>query len=388
MTTFIHQPHDKLFKLSMGEIIVAREFFVANLPSSFLAKMNLDTLKLEKNSFIDELYKATEADVLYSVKTEDSLCYLYLLCEHQSKIDKLMSFRLMVYVFRVMEMHLKQYPDAALPLVYPIVIYSGEKPWDAPLEIYSLFDHEEMAREYLFKPYQLLDIHRVNDDELLKQQLWGVVAFALKKRQTQDVVNFFKELFDSLKNLCIAYPNSKIPEIVVEYTMNMRGEEEIEQFKQIAQRYLSSNTGELLMGTIADVYRRQAKEEVWQQASDKGRFEGRLKGILEGIVEGRFQGLLEGRAEGRVEGRVEGRAEGRVEGRLEGRLEGNHEGQVKVFIQILKARFETIPSIYTKHIETANEETLLGWTLNIFNAQTLDEVFKIHELTTGNYSGV
>ena len=72
MSRHIHQASDKLFKLSMAKLPVAIDFFKANLPKELLAKTDLKSLKLEKQSFIDAAYKATEADVVYSVTYRQS----------------------------------------------------------------------------------------------------------------------------------------------------------------------------------------------------------------------------------------------------------------------------------------------------------------------------
>ncbi len=93
---------------------VARELFNEHLPSEIKELVDFDRISCEKNTFIDPDFKATEADVLYKanlVKSE-KIAYLYLLCEHQSDVDKTMPFRLMVYMVRILEMHLRQYPDS------------------------------------------------------------------------------------------------------------------------------------------------------------------------------------------------------------------------------------------------------------------------------------
>lgn len=48
----IHKPQDKLFKLAMEEIVVAKEFFSAHLPENVLERIDLTTLEFENNSFI------------------------------------------------------------------------------------------------------------------------------------------------------------------------------------------------------------------------------------------------------------------------------------------------------------------------------------------------
>jgi predicted transposase/invertase (TIGR01784 family) len=106
--------------------------------------------------------------VLIGVK---ETAYLYILCEHQSEIDKDIAFRLLVYVIRIIELHRKQNPGGSLPLVYPLVIYSGEKVWNSPTNIFELFGKEkDLAEQIFFKLFQLIDIVRLNDEEL-KQRL-------------------------------------------------------------------------------------------------------------------------------------------------------------------------------------------------------------------------
>jgi len=121
----IHQAHDKFVKLSLGEPRVALEFFTEHLPASFLKAIDLTTLQLQKQTFIDEHFKNSEADIIYSVQAAQETAYLFLLCEHQSTIDPWIAFRLWVYRIRLMEFYHKQHPKQPLSLVYPLLIYTS-----------------------------------------------------------------------------------------------------------------------------------------------------------------------------------------------------------------------------------------------------------------------
>lgn len=68
MQKVLHQPFDKLFKLTMKNLDVAREFLAAHLPPTLLKQIDLKTLALEPQSFIDDSYKSVEADLVFSVK--------------------------------------------------------------------------------------------------------------------------------------------------------------------------------------------------------------------------------------------------------------------------------------------------------------------------------
>ncbi len=200
VTTLIHQPHDKLFKQAMADSRVAHEFFQSHLPAHILDKVDLSTLKLEKESFIDDNYKSSEVDVLYSVNVENRPAYFYLLCEHQSAIDPHMSLRLFRYMLNILDRHREKIKKGSLPLIYPIVIYTGDKAWDSPRSLFELFGEQALlAKDILLEPFQLVELQKISDDDL-KKRLWsGLVEFVLKYRKIQDFADYLDTLFPWLR---------------------------------------------------------------------------------------------------------------------------------------------------------------------------------------------
>jgi predicted transposase/invertase (TIGR01784 family) len=327
----IHQSSDKLFKLSMADPEMAKSFFREHLPKNLLQKIDLNNLRLQKQTFIDEAYKSTEADVVYSAQIDKLPVYLYLLCEQQTKVDLNLAFRLLVYIVRIMEEHRKQHPKQPLPLVYPMVVYTGDEPWTAPLDIFPLFgEAEDIARQIFLKPYQLLDVNRIDDDELRRQELFGLVAFVLKYRKTIDFKRFLKRLLPWLHEIEEHFPSSiSLGGIVLKYIIDRSPQGDLELLVQEAQDYLSEElTGEIM--TIA------------QQLEKKG-FE---KGMI--IAQ---------------------------QWKNEGVQEGLQQGEAALLKRLLQRRFGELPFIYTQQIASANTETLLEWGEKVLDAKTLEEIF-------------
>lgn len=123
----IHNPHDYYFRTAMSDIRVAKEFFEYHLPNNILKAADLNSLQLQKSSFIDEHLKASMADVLYSVKLNRRPGYFYIIVEHQRNPDKLMPYRLLRYILRIIDHHLKKKDYLPLPIVVPLVFYNGKK---------------------------------------------------------------------------------------------------------------------------------------------------------------------------------------------------------------------------------------------------------------------
>jgi predicted transposase/invertase (TIGR01784 family) len=320
MVSVIHHPHDKLFRLSLEEPKVAQEFLAAHLPPELLKRINIKQAKLENCSFIDDAYKGTEADIVFTVPMDGATCYIYLLLEHQSEIDPFIAFRLLVYRIRIMERHLKQYPDQPLPLIYSMVIYNGEQPWETPIDLFALFGpHEELAKEWFFKPTQLLDFSNVSDEDIRSRQWSGLIEFALKNRKINDFKAYIDKLIPWIRVLEQTDPAGfYLGKIVIRYVL----------------RDANAQGVEILMERIQDNLSPRLRGEAMTLADELEQI-GRQKGIHQGI----------------------------------------HQGEVALFTRQLKRRFYEVPECYFKYIEQADAETLLLWGEKILDAKTLEEIF-------------
>jgi predicted transposase/invertase (TIGR01784 family) len=321
MVSIIHHPHDKLFRLSMEEPRVAQEFLSAHLPDNLLKMINLRLLKLENHSFIDEAYKETEADIVFSVPLEKTTAYIYLLLEHQSEIDPLIAFRLLIYRVRLMERHLKQYPEQPLPLIYPCVVYNGDQPWDAPVDLFTLFgEHGQLAKEWLVSPARLLDVRSLPDEDLSRRQWSGLMEFALKHRKIIDFKGFLDKFLPWVHTIeRTDAAGFSLGKIVIKYVLNGTDAKGRDLFLEKMRQYLSPQLGAEIM-TIAQEFEQH----------------GQQKGLRLGI----------------------------------------HQGEATMMMRQLTRRFKQVPKSYLQLIEQADAETLLVWGERILEAETLEDIFK------------
>ena len=66
---------------------------------------------------------------------------LYLLFEHQSTDDPLMAFRLLRYMVRIWDEHLRDHPGATrLPAILPLVLHHSPDGWTSPTDFHALLD--------------------------------------------------------------------------------------------------------------------------------------------------------------------------------------------------------------------------------------------------------
>ncbi len=104
----VANPHDRFFKEVFSRKNTAVDFLANHLPSEVLQTLDLGTMEIRKDSFIDEELRESFSDLLYEVKLADSRAYIYVLFEHKSFSDRFTAFQLLKYMIRIWELHLRQ----------------------------------------------------------------------------------------------------------------------------------------------------------------------------------------------------------------------------------------------------------------------------------------
>ena len=194
--------HDSFIKQAMSKPKVAREFFEVYLPANIRAKVDLTTLQPQKESFIEKTLGISYVDMLFKVNFGEEEGYLYLLLEQQSQPDRMMALRLHKYMLHICSNHIEKHQGAKyLPLVYPLVFYTGKARYNAPLTIWDLFKEAELAKSFFVEPFKLIELHKIEDDELRKHVWSGTMAFIMKHIFARDILPFLRVIAPLLKEI-------------------------------------------------------------------------------------------------------------------------------------------------------------------------------------------
>ncbi len=174
---------------------LARDFMDIHLPAGLRALCDLNTLKLESGSFVEDDLCPYFSDVLYSLKTrsgDDS--YVHVLIEHQSTLDRHMAFRLLRYVVAAMQHHL----DAGhkkLPLVIPLLFYAGKRsPYPFSTCWLDEFSNPKLAEKIYGGSFPLVDVTVIPDDEIAEHRSMAALTLLQKHIHQRDL----KEVMDRL----------------------------------------------------------------------------------------------------------------------------------------------------------------------------------------------
>lgn len=269
-------PHDQFFRTAMSDKRVAKEFLKAHLPKALSKAVDFDALVLEPRHYVSEVRQAAVVDVLFKTKLDGHESYVFLLLEHQSTPDKLMPFRMLKYMCNIIDEHLRKHKTAKIPLIYPLVVYHGRRPYPFSTAIYDLVDAPKaLVDAYFLKPFQLIDLGQIEDD-VLRQKAWsGVMAFVLKHIFSRDLLPHLKVLMPLLHQL-VGENGREHVEIVLQYVLEQGDIGDKEAFFQLVDERVSHEVGEKIM-SLGKVLR------------EEGKLEGLQEGKLEGLQEGKWQ---------------------------------------------------------------------------------------------------
>ncbi len=261
----ITSPHDHFFRAAMSEQRVAKAFFTQYLPESTRNIVDLNTLQLRKESFIDPQLKLSVTDMLFSANFAGKPGYIYLLTEHRSTANRWQPFTMLRYIIQIMEQHRKETKAKYLPLVYPIVFYNGQTRYPYSTDILDLFDQpRELVHELLFQPFQLIDLNAIPDEDLKTNTWLSIMTIIMKHIYARDILPYIEGLAGVWREVEQDGGDNYI-EAAFNYLLTTSETPNPETLVKVAQENLSYNLRETVM-TVA------------QQLEERGRQRG-LKAI-------------------------------------------------------------------------------------------------------------
>ncbi len=262
MTNFTTStPHDALFKSFLTHPDTARDFMEIHLPKDLRELCDLDSLKLESASFVDEKLRALHSDILWSVKTREGDGYIYVVIEHQSREDIHMAFRLICYSMAVMQRHIEHDKRRPLPLVIPMLFYHGSRsPYPWSLCWLDEFADPTTARKLYTAAFPLVDVTVVPDDEIVQHRRVALLELIQKHIRQRDLMGLIDQLVILLVTECA---NDSQITALLNYIL-LTGDE---------ARFNEFITSKLLSGAVDALTRHDVKEDDIEVAWVPGAFE-------------------------------------------------------------------------------------------------------------------
>lgn len=280
-------PHDRFTRSAMSQPKVAEELFQKHMPEHIKKIIDFSSIELQKESFIDDKLKLKIVDLLYSVKFNGQPGFLYILFEHASTPHVLLPFRMLKYMIAIMDQHLNTTNGQQLPLIYPLILYNGKKPYTYSMNLFDLFSptERELAKETLMSSYHLIDLTQISDEEL-KPYLWfGTMALVLKHIHDLNILPVFKEMLCAVKELEKKGAQNYTHTIITYIRETGKVSHPEDWVTTIKGLEPKDKENKMKLMTLIE----QLKPDIIQWGIEKGLQQGIEQGIEQGIVEGKIQ---------------------------------------------------------------------------------------------------
>ena len=273
----VNNEHDKVFRTILSDKKEAVIFINKTL------KLNLkeDEIEKYKENYITENLINKETDIVYKIKNKN----VFILIEHQTKIDYSMPFRIMEYQFKIIQsavdinkLKLKEYK---IPIVIPIVLYTGRKKWNVKeyikdaQESFKQYNGEELGR------YKLVDVNNFTEEELLKEKTFLSKAMLIEsKKDTEEMIESLEKIINILNEDNI-YTKQQKHLLTIMINLIFRNKINDDKITNNLIKKLD-NKEEKEMLAILDTIAEE-NERILQQGIQKGMKKGKKEGIKEGI---------------------------------------------------------------------------------------------------------
>jgi predicted transposase YdaD len=332
-------PHDALFKAAFQNPAYEAAELRAMMPAALARRIDWTTLTLQPGSFVDPTLGDRHSDILFSVRIGAEDAFIYLLFEHQSKVDRFLVLRMLGYVVRIWERYRRQFRRAThLPPVLPLVLHHSKRGWRAPSRLSELFrpslgDLPELRGVVADMALWVDDISALSDRALRARALAPFPAIALAAlrdaRRPGRVLPSLHAWADALRATSRAPDGLRALEQLFRYIALVAKDLELPELQRAVAELLPN--AEIEMMTIAEKLQRE--------------------GFKQGIKQGLDKGIKQGRRE------------------------GLREGQSRILLKLLALKFGTLDDGVRVRVASANLAALERWSDRVLTASTLDQVF-------------
>ena len=281
---FTPNPHDRLFKETLSHKENARSFLEHYLSDYLLSSIDMNSLEVCKETFIQKELREYFSDLLYKADLSGMPGYLYFLFEHKSHSETRVSLQLLGYMQNIWNLHLKQ-GALPLPVVIPIVLYHGGENWTGRNDLLHLFGRTEKQFVIHIPDFQyiLYDLSRYPDEEIRGTVMFRVAMLLFKYVFHPDYHERLPSIFALLRSLLEKETGMQYIETIIRYVLSTVENMEAEDLKTMVEQTLSPEEGGLVM-TLAEKLRTEGMEQGIQQGIERGIEQGIQQGLLEGIT--------------------------------------------------------------------------------------------------------
>ena len=261
----LHQPHDRFFRAAFGRVDLARELLADALPPSFLERLDLGSLQVSGESFVDPQLTAHQSDILVRTRLRGSPLLVYVLVEHKSSPYRWTLLQCLGYMVRIWERERAHNPRApTLPPLVPLIVYHGRRRWRYPLDFAGYFLPDAELAPFVPRFTSLMLDLRERRDDALTGSLRYQAALRAFKHALGGMRPHLGEILQAVAAMPLQEDQESFISALLEYILQAG--------KDVEPRDLEAELERLDSAPVREVYMTLADKLI-----EKGKLEGELE---------------------------------------------------------------------------------------------------------------
>lgn len=186
----VNHQHDKIFRT----VLDRKSDAIVLINKALNTQLEVQDIEKYNSSFINKVFQNREADIVYKIKDRS----IFILIEHQTKVDYLMPYRILEYEVAIMQSAIDldkiKNKESKIPLVISIVLYTGNKKWNAKKYLEENQEKIEGIENGLGN-YNLIDINELTEKELLEDNSFiSKMMLIEKSKNTENIVEILEKI--------------------------------------------------------------------------------------------------------------------------------------------------------------------------------------------------
>lgn len=174
----------------------------------------------------------------------------------------------------IMDHHLGKTDSQELPLIDPLILYTGKTPFNYSMDLFELCGaHKALAKSTFTNPYHLVDLTQVSDKALKDYHWFGAAALVAKHIRDHDILPTLRDVVKTLKILEEKGEEGYIY-IVISYVVEAGEVLDKQAFVETIPQGLASLNEERAMTVLE-----QFKPEFYNRRLEEGKLEAKLEAL-------------------------------------------------------------------------------------------------------------
>lgn len=264
----INHIHDKTFR----KILDDKKEFTIFINKIFNLEEKLEEKDIEKynRKFVSVDYINQESDVIYKLKNKE----IFILVEHQTKIDKKMPIRILKYELEIIRSRMDENNRLEFPIIIPIVLYTGKQRWNAKINYPSY--NSELARYRGLKKveYNLVDINDYTIEDLYKENsILTKIMILEKSNKYIEIINNVDKIVNKVYDSKLYTQTQKemLLNILNNTMINIVGNKKMKEYK------IKLEGGENMLALYEMI--ENERNEIYSTGIKEGKVKGKIEGI-------------------------------------------------------------------------------------------------------------